>query len=144
MSNLAKKTLILYADDDDLVSHLVQKYVTDFEILRVNSGEEALEFLNRSGAYHDAPRPDLLLLDLHMPRRDGFEILASIRASTALATLPVAIFTTSQWPADRAKAFALGATHFVLKPTGLDAFAELATTLGEIVREIHRSNGNLS
>jgi CheY-like chemotaxis protein len=144
MSNLAKKTLILYADDDDLVSHLVQKYVTDFEILRVNSGEEALEFLNRSGTYHDAPRPDLLLLDLHMPRRDGFEILTSIRASAALATLPVAIFTTSLWPADRDKAFALGADHFVQKPTGLDAFAELATTLGEIVREIHRSNGNHS
>jgi CheY-like chemotaxis protein len=142
MSNLAKKTLILYADDDDLVSHLVQKYVTEFDILRVNDGEEALEFLNCSGAYPDAPRPDLLLLDLHMPRRGGFEILASIRASPALATLPVVIFTTSQWPADRAKAFALGANHFVQKPTGLDAFADLATTLREIVRAIHGTNGN--
>jgi CheY-like chemotaxis protein len=144
MSNLANKKLILYADDDDLVSHLVKKYVTEFEILRVNSGEAALDFLNRSGAYHDAPRPDLLLLDLHMPRRDGFEILASIRASPALATLPVAIFTTSQWPADRDRAFALGANHFVQKPTGLDAFSELASTLGKIVQAIHRSNGNCS
>ena len=100
------------------------------------NGDDALEYLNRSGKYHDAPQPALLLLDLRMPRRDGFEILAKIRATPALAALPVAIFTTSLWPADRTKAFTLGANHFVQKPTGLDAFDDLAVTLAEILGTI--------
>jgi len=136
MSALPKKPLILYADDDDLLVHLVQKKLTAFEIVRVANGDDALEYLNRSGKYVDAPQPALLLLDLHMPRRDGFEILAKIRATPALAALPVAIFTTSLWPADRTKAFNLGANHFVQKPTGLDAFDDLAVTLAEILAAI--------
>lgn len=136
MSALLKKPLILYADDDDLLAHLVQKKLTAFDIVRVNNGDDALEYLNRTGTYHDALQPALLLLDLHMPKRDGFEILAKVRATPALAALPVAIFTTSEWPTDKAKAFALGANYFVQKPTGLDAFDELAVTLGKILHTL--------
>ena len=90
-------------------------------------------FLNRSGDYHDAPRPALVLLDLHMPKRNGFETLAEIRATPSLAKLQVAIFTTSQWPEDREKALALGADHFIVKPAGIGGFSELAATLSKII-----------
>jgi CheY-like chemotaxis protein len=128
------KALILYVEDDDLIAHLVQQEITDYEILRVSDGDHAIEFLNRSVAYRDSPRPALVLLDLNMPKRDGFQILAEIRAIPSFAAIPVAMFTASQNPADREKAFALGATHFIQKPTGLDDFSRLDATLANIVR----------
>ena len=141
MSTLPAKPLILYVDDDDLVAHLLQKEITGFEIQRVSNGDDAVDLLNRSGVYHDARRPDLVLLDLHMPKRDGFQTLAEIRATPTIANLPVAMFTTSQWPADRAKAFAHGANYFIQKPTALDGFAELAITLAEIMQSIGEPPG---
>ncbi len=131
-----EKPLILYVDDDDLLAYLMHREITDFEILRMGAGDDALEFLNRRGPYRDAPRPALVLLDLAMPKRDGFQILTEIRATPELAGLPVAIFSTSQWPADREKAFALGANFFLHKPAGLDEFAELRTTLATMIRSV--------
>ena len=128
------KPLILYVDDDDMLAFLVQRELAGFEIFHVDNVDDAMEFLNRSGVYEDARRPALVLLDLNMPRRDGFQVLAEIRATPSLAMVPVAIFTTSQSPADRAKAFAHGADHFIQKPSGLGGFSDLATTLADIVR----------
>lgn len=131
-----EKPLILYVDDDDLLAYLMHREITGFEILRMGAGDDALEFLNRRGPYRDAPRPALVLLDLAMPKRDGFQILTEIRATPELAGLPVAIFSTSQWPADREKAFALGANFFLHKPAGLAEFAELRTTLATMIRSV--------
>src|SRR5579863_6542113 len=71
--DMPRKPLILHVDDDELVAYLLQREITDFEILFLNDGDQALEFLTRSGVYYDAPRPALVLLDLHMPRKDGFQ-----------------------------------------------------------------------
>lgn len=131
---MARKPLILHVDDDDLVAYLLKREIKDFEILRVSDGDHAIDFLNGSGGFHDAPRPSLVLLDLHMPKKDGFQILAAIRANPVLATIPVAIFTTSQRPADREQAFFLGADHYIYKPSGIEGFIELAATLAKIVR----------
>ncbi len=127
------RPLILYVEDDDVVAYLVQKEIKEYDILRVGSGEQALDFLNRSGAYRDAPRPALVLLDLYMPKRSGFETLAEIRATPSLAGLPVAIFSTSQWLEDREKAFALGADHFIVKPSDLSGFSEVVATIAKIL-----------
>jgi CheY-like chemotaxis protein len=131
---MTSKALILHVDDDDLVAYLLRREITDFEIVRVSDGDDAIEFLHQSGMYRSAPRPDLVLLDLHMPKKDGFQILAVIRGNPALATIPVAIFTTSQRPADRDKAFALGADHYIQKPSAIRDFADLAITLAKIVQ----------
>lgn len=127
------KPLILYVEGDDVVAYLVQKEITGYEIFRVCNGDHALDFLNRTGAYHDALRPALVLLDLHMPKRNGFQTLAEIRSTPSLATLPVAIFTTSLWPEDREKAFVLGADHFIQKPSGLEGFSGLAATIAKVI-----------
>jgi CheY-like chemotaxis protein len=129
---MARKPLILHVDDDDLIAYLLKREIKDFEIVRVNNGDQAIDFLNRSGTFQDAPRPSLVLLDLHMPKKDGLQILAAIRANPDLATIPVAIFTTSQRPADREQALALGADHFIYKPSGIEGFIELAATLAKI------------
>jgi chemotaxis family two-component system response regulator Rcp1 len=131
---MPRKPLILHVDDDELVAYLLQREITDFEILFLNDGDQALEFLTRSGVYYDAPRPALVLLDLHMPRKDGFQILAGIRANPDLASLPVAIFTASQRPADRERAFALGADHYIQKPSGIGDLTGLAEMLARMVR----------
>ncbi len=127
------RPLVLYVEDDDLLAHLVQREIKAFEIVRVCNGEQALQFLNREGPFGDAPRPALVLLDLNMPRKDGFSTLADIRANPNLATVPVALFTSSQNPAHRPQAFALGADYFLQKPSGLSEFAELALQLATII-----------
>ena len=124
MTELQKKSLVLYVDDDDLVADLVQAELTSFEFLRVPDGEAALEYLNRAGS-----RPALVLLDLNMPKKDGFQTLSEIRATPSLAGLTIAIFTTSQNPAHRTEAFALGASHYIEKPSSLEDLASLGNML---------------
>ena len=128
------KPVLLHVDDDDLLAYLVKREITGFDVRRVADGEQALQFLNRSGVFQDAPATSLVLLDLHMPAKDGFATLIEIRANPSLANLPVAMFTTSQNPDDYDRALALGADYFILKPSGLDDFPELAARLAKIVQ----------
>lgn len=95
-------------------------------------GQEAIEFLDRSGS---APTPDLVLLDLKMPRRNGFECLEWIRAHKKHRSLQVAIFTTSSNPADISKAYQLGADLFLVKPLAYDGLVSLVQVLGKALVE---------
>jgi chemotaxis family two-component system response regulator Rcp1 len=85
-------------------------------------GEEAMEFLCRKGNHADAPRPDLVILDLNLPRKDGREVLAEIKADEVLKRIPVVILTTSKTEADVLKSYNLHANCFVTKPLDLDRF----------------------
>jgi CheY-like chemotaxis protein len=85
-------------------------------------GEEALRFLRREGAYADRPRPDLVLLDLNMPRKDGREVLAEMKADPVFKRIPVVVLTTSQSEDDVAAAYNLSANCYVAKPVDLDQF----------------------
>lgn len=85
-------------------------------------GEEALAYLHRQGSYRDAPRPDLILLDLNLPRRDGREVLAEIKSDPVLKTIPVVILTTSQADQDITKSYELSANCYISKPVDLDQF----------------------
>jgi len=85
-------------------------------------GVEALAFLRRVEPYADAPRPDLVLLDLNLPKKNGHELLAEIRADPGLRDLPVVIWTSSESKADIVKAYGLGADSFVTKPLSLAGF----------------------
>jgi chemotaxis family two-component system response regulator Rcp1 len=129
-----KPPLILYVEDDDATAYLVQTEITGLEIFRVCNGEHAIEFLNQSGIYSDAPRPALVLLDLNMPKKTGFDVLADIRATPSLATIPVAIFTTSGLSEYRVKALAFGADYYFIKPSRIEGYSELATKLAQIIR----------
>lgn len=86
------------------------------------NGVEALAFLRREGAYPSAPRPDLILLDLNLPRKDGREVLAEIKADDRLKTIPVVVLTTSKADEDIIRSYQLSANCYVTKPVDLEQF----------------------
>src|ERR1700733_6571808 len=85
-------------------------------------GGEAMEFLRREGAYADAPRPDIILLDLNLPKMDGREVLARIKADVRLKSIVTVVLTTSEAEVDVARAYELQASCYISKPVRLDAF----------------------
>ena len=91
----------------------------------VTDGEQALQFLRRTGGYTDAPRPGLILLDLNLPRLDGLEVLAELKADPVLKVIPVVILTTSQAQQDVLRSYALHANAYVSKPVDFDTFMEV-------------------
>jgi two-component system, chemotaxis family, response regulator Rcp1 len=95
----------------------------------VQDGEEALRFLRRGKGYASAPRPDLVLLDLNMPKVDGREVLAEIRSDQALESIPVIVLTTSAAPEDVARVYKLKANCYVQKPVDLDEFMDAIKSL---------------
>jgi len=91
----------------------------------VVDGEQALAFLRRQDGFADAPRPDLVLLDLNLPRKNGLEVLDELRADASLAPIPVIMLTSSAAHSDVEAAYARGANAFVVKPLEPDAFMDL-------------------
>lgn len=91
----------------------------------VRDGVEALAYLRREGIYADKPRPDLILLDLNLPRMDGREVLAAIKEDPSLRQIPVVVLTTSQAEQDILKSYHLHANCFITKPVDLDQFVEV-------------------
>jgi two-component system, chemotaxis family, response regulator Rcp1 len=97
----------------------------------VNDGEQAMAFLRREDGYADAPRPDLVLLDLNMPRMDGREVLAQIKGDPDLRSIPVVVLTTSEAEADIVKAYDLHANAYITKPVDLEAFLDAVRVVEE-------------
>jgi CheY-like chemotaxis protein len=96
-----------------------------------NDGVQAMAFLRQEGTYVDAPRPDLTLLDLNMPKMDGRQVLAQIKADDALKTIPTVILTTSAADDDIAKCYQLQANCYLTKPVQLDAFETLVKSVND-------------
>ena len=90
----------------------------------VGDGEQAMRFLRRTGEFTGAPRPGLILLDLNLPRRNGLEVLAELKADPDLLTIPVVIFSTSQAETDISASYQLHANAYITKPVSLDLFTE--------------------
>jgi chemotaxis family two-component system response regulator Rcp1 len=88
----------------------------------VKDGVEAMAFLRREGQYAESPRPDLVLLDLNMPRKDGREVLAEVKADASLRQIPIVVLTTSQAEQDVLKAYGLHANCYISKPVDFDQF----------------------
>jgi chemotaxis family two-component system response regulator Rcp1 len=88
----------------------------------VADGVEAMAYLRAQGKYEEAPRPDLILLDLNLPRKDGCEVLAEIKASDALKRIPVVVLTTSRSSADVNRAYELHANCYISKPVDFGEF----------------------
>jgi two-component system response regulator len=97
----------------------------------VEDGEAAIAFLRRKGEYADAPRPDLVLLDLNLPKKDGREVLKEIKADKSLKRIPVVILTTSQTEEDILKAYGLNANCYICKPIDLDQFTKIIRSIEE-------------
>ena len=91
----------------------------------VTDGEQALQFLHRTGDYADAPRPGLILLDLNLPRKDGLEVLAELKADPVLKVIPVVVLTTSQAEEDILRSYRLHANAYVSKPVDFERFMDV-------------------
>ena len=96
-----------------------------------NDGVEAMIFLRNQGNQASAPRPDMILLDLNLPRMDGRQVLAEIKKDDRLKTIPTVILTTSEADVDIAKSYQLQANCYLTKPVQLDAFEDLVKSINE-------------
>lgn len=97
----------------------------------VRDGEEAIEFLNRRGGYAEAPRPQLILLDLNLPRKSGAQVLEEIKAAPSLRSIPVIILTTSHADDDINDAYDMNANCYISKPVDLDRFLRVIKSIDE-------------
>ena len=109
-----------------LKSHKVQN-----NLHVVTDGEEAMAFLRRQGKYKNAPRPDIILLDLNLPKKDGREVLAEIKSDANLKTIPVVIITSSEAEQDVIKSYNLNANCYVTKPVDLDQFIKVVQSIND-------------
>jgi chemotaxis family two-component system response regulator Rcp1 len=127
---------ILLAEENDgdvfLVRRALEKQVLPHELVVARNGEEALKMLDRAPGASESAAPDLILLDLNLPKVDGTQVLSRIRKSNALLRTPVIILTSSDSPRDRESALELGATLYFGKPTDLQSFMHL----GEVVEKV--------
>jgi len=115
--------------DVDLTREALHESKVHTHLSVVRDGDEALAFLRQQGAHAAAPRPDLILLDLNLPKKDGRAVLSEVKADPALASIPVVVLTSSEAERDIAHAYALHANCFVTKPIGLDQFIEIVRSI---------------
>ena len=101
------------------------------ELHVVSDGAEALAFLRKEGEHADAPTPDLVLLDLNLPRMDGREVLQALKADEALRSIPVVVLTTSEAEEDVVRSYALHANAYVTKPVDFDRFIDVVRQIDE-------------
>ncbi|MGW4235774.1 response regulator [Streptomyces sp. NPDC004749] len=107
----------------------------------VRDGEEALDFLYRRGAHPEAPRPDLVLLDLNLPKYDGRQVLEQIKTDPELAAIPVVVLTTSSAEEDILRSYRLHANAYVTKPVDLDQFIAAVRQIDEFFVTVVRLPG---
>jgi CheY-like chemotaxis protein len=124
---------ILMVEDNPGDVRLAQEALRDAKlrnhISSVKDGVEALAFLRRAGPYSAAPRPDLILLDLNLPRKDGREVLAEIKDDQNLRRIPVVVLTTSRDEQDILKAYDLHANCYIVKPVDLEQFMTIVKSI---------------
>jgi len=144
MNSIPKKTIILMADDDAddrlLAKDALAECSTMGDLICVENGEELLDFLKRRGRFSDpasAPRPGLILLDLNMPKKDGREVLAEIKADAGLRSIPVVVLTTSKAEEDIARTYDLGVNSFITKPVTFDGLVHAMMSIRPSRQERH-------
>jgi CheY-like chemotaxis protein len=123
---LAEPRNVLLVEDDPgdalMIREALETYAPETDIAAVVDGVDALRYLRREDEFADEPRPDLVLLDLNMPRKDGREVLAEVKADRSLCTIPVVVLTTSSAAHDIRNSYELHANAFVTKPSDFDEF----------------------
>jgi CheY-like chemotaxis protein len=135
MSNhqLVKPINILLVEDNpgdaDLAREALENSKMNNNLQVVDDGEKAMAFLRREGAYTDVPRPDLILLDLNLPKKDGRQVLAEIKSDGSLKRIPVVILTTSRAEEDVLKTYDLHANCFITKPIDLNQFLHVVRSI---------------
>jgi len=124
---------VLLVEDDrgdvELMLEVMKQTKIRVRLNTVEDGEMAMAYLRKEGDYADATTPDLILLDLNMPRKDGREVLREIKADEHLKQIPVVVLTTSLAEEDIVKTYSLGASCYITKPVGLDQFTKVVESI---------------
>ena len=132
MGDMTTLNILLVEDDPadvELTSEALKDSKLWIKLRTVEDGEEAMAFLRRKGKYQDAPEPDLVLLDLNLPKKDGREVLKEIKEDPDLKHIPVVILTTSSSEKDIVRTYHLGANCYITKPVGLDQFISVVSAI---------------
>ncbi|MCC6587691.1 MAG: response regulator [Bryobacterales bacterium] len=138
----AERYRIYLAEDNPADVYLIRHALTSaglaFELTVFEDGAEAMRFVQAEAGDAGRPSPDLIVLDLNLPKRTGTDILAAIREQPHLTNVPVAILTSSASPADRAQTLRLKADRYFLKPLDLDDFLKIGANIRELLRAAGR------
>ena len=135
MTNTSQPRIIdiLLVEDSPTDVLIAREALTEARLLNtihvVEDGVDALAFLRRQGRFADAPRPDLILLDLNLPRKNGREVLAEIKNDPALKSIPVVVLTTSSAEEDIIRSYSLHANCYVVKPVEFDNFVKAVQSI---------------
>lgn len=131
-----KRTVVIIAEDDPddrlLIKDALREAVQSVEVHFVQDGAEMLDYLHHRGKYKhdtDVPNPELVLLDLNMPKKSGLEVLQEIKGDPALRTIPVVVLTTSRAPEHVARSYELGGNGYITKPNTYSELVELMENL---------------
>jgi len=142
MTSAARPIDILLVEDDP-GDELITREAFEHNKLKnrlhvAHDGEEGLDYLYRRGAYQDAPRPDLILLDLNLPKYDGRQLLEQVKSDPDLSRIPVVMLTTSSVEEDILRGYQLHANAYVTKPVDLDQFISAIRQIDEFFLEVVR------
>ena len=131
---------ILLVEDNEGDAHLTREALKRAKVRNLvhttTDGVEAMQFLKREGRYADAPRPDLILLDLNLPNMDGREVLEAIKADPSLKPIPIVVVTSSAAEQDILKSYDLSANCYVTKPVDLQQFLHVIGSVGDFWLDI--------
>ncbi|WP_320066224.1 response regulator [Micromonospora sp. RTGN7] len=133
--NIPGPVRILVVDDDPGDVLMIEEALSDSDVDKVidvvSDGQEAMEFLRREGRHTEARRPDVILLDLNMPRMDGRQVLGEVKQDDDLRTIPIVVLTTSNADTDIVGSYTLQANAYVTKPIDLDDFNDVVRRIDE-------------
>jgi CheY-like chemotaxis protein len=126
---------VLLVEDDSadvlLIREVFEQYKIRNALYVVGDGEQAMEFVRRTGEFADVPRPGLILLDINLPRRNGLEVLADIKSDGDLRHIPVIMLTTSEADEDVMRSYQHHANAYISKPVDFDRFAEVVRKIDD-------------
>lgn len=133
-----KRTVVIIAEDDPddrlLIKDAIREAAGDTDVHFVSDGAEMLDYLNHRGRYKDkevSPHPELILLDLNMPKKSGLEVLEEIKGDPTLRTIPVVVLTTSRSPEHVSRSYELGGNGYITKP---NSYSELVALMENLNR----------
>jgi CheY-like chemotaxis protein len=133
---------VLLVEDDPGDVLMTTEALAESKVLNnltvMSNGEEALRYLFREGEHAEAPRPDLVLLDLNLPRVDGREVLARVKAEPSLRSIPIVVLTTSEADEDVLRSYDLHANAYVTKPVDFEAFVKVVRSVDDFFISVVR------
>ncbi len=135
MKYLNKEIEVLVIEDNEGDVRLIKEAFKDSLIVNkfsvVGDGEQALDYLNKRGKYESSTRPDLIILDLNLPKMNGFDVLTEVKSNPAIQKIPIIIFSSSTSDSDVLRSYDLKANSYVSKPTDFNEFLNVVRTIDE-------------